>query len=121
MKIIQMEHAGYLSRCATAAWILKLDLGEAPPEIDETLVRSIVKGRRYLSEIIAGSTFAEIAETEGVSKRRIQDVTSLILLAPSAIEPIVSGENPPGLTTDYLIKNRFPAIWSKQSAQFTGL
>ncbi|MEM8980847.1 MAG: recombinase family protein [Pseudomonadota bacterium] len=100
---------------------LKLCLGEAPPEIDRTLVENIIKARQYLSQIIAGRTFSEIAEAEGVSKRRIQDVTSLALLAPSVIEAIVSGENPPGLTTDYLIKNRFSAIWSEQSAQFAAL
>ncbi|MEO1538367.1 MAG: hypothetical protein AAFR73_11625 [Pseudomonadota bacterium] len=100
---------------------LKLYLGDPPPEIDRTLVQNIIKARQYLSQIIEGKTFAEIADVVGVSKRRIQDVTNLALLAPSIIEAIVSGENPPALTTDYLIKNRFSAVWSEQSAQFAAL
>ncbi|MEM8632970.1 MAG: recombinase family protein [Pseudomonadota bacterium] len=100
---------------------LKLFLGDPPQEIDRTLAQNIIKARQYLSQIIAGKTFGEIAEAEGVSKRRIQDVTNLALLAPESIEAIVSGENPSGLTTDYLIKNRFPAVWSAQSAQFGAL
>ena len=100
---------------------LKLCLGKAPPEIDRTLVQNIVKARQYLSQIFVGRTFSEIAEAEGVSKRRIQDVTNLALLAPSVIEAILSGENASALTTDYLIKNRFSAVWSEQRAQFGAL
>ncbi|MEM9229153.1 MAG: hypothetical protein AAGB10_06050 [Pseudomonadota bacterium] len=45
----------------------------------------------------------------------------MALLAPEVIETIVSGENPSGLTTDYLIKNRFSAVWSEQRTQFAAL
>ncbi|MEM9320156.1 MAG: hypothetical protein AAGA70_14295 [Pseudomonadota bacterium] len=45
----------------------------------------------------------------------------MALLAPEAIEAILSGENPSGLTTDYLIKNRFSAVWSEQRAQFAAI
>jgi hypothetical protein len=100
---------------------LKLHLGEAPSEIDRTLVQNIVKGRRWLSMVIAGKTFSDIAETDGVSKRRVQDMVSLALLAPDVLGSIVQGEQPEGLTTDYLIKTRFPAIWSEQREQFAAL
>ncbi|MEM8580941.1 MAG: recombinase family protein, partial [Pseudomonadota bacterium] len=53
---------------------LKLHLGEAPAEVDRTLVRSIVKANRWMAMILNGKTFAEIAEAEGTSKRRVQDV-----------------------------------------------
>ncbi|MEM8742249.1 MAG: recombinase family protein, partial [Pseudomonadota bacterium] len=96
-------------------------LGAPPPEIDQTLVQNIIKGRRWLSMVIAGKTFSEIAEADGVSKRRVQDVASLALLAPDVLGSIVQGEQPEGLTTDYLIKTRFPAIWSKQREQFAAL
>lgn len=100
---------------------LKLHLGAPPPDIDQTLVQNIIKGRRWLSMVIAGKTFSEIAETDGVSKRRVQDVASLALLAPDVLCSIVQGEQPEGLTTDYLIKTRFPAIWSEQREQFAAL
>ena len=100
---------------------LKLHLSAAPAEIDRTLVQNIVKGRSWLAMVIAGRTFSEIADTEGVSKRRVQDVTNLALLAPDVLDGIATGEQPEGLTTDYLIKARFPAVWSEQRDQFAAL
>ncbi len=100
---------------------LKLHLGEAPPQIDQTLVQNIVKGRRWLAMVVAGKTFSEIAEAEGVSKRRVQDVANLAMLSPDVLAAIVQGEQPAGLTTDYLIKTRFSAIWPEQREQFTAL
>ena len=71
--------------------------------------------------VIAGKTFSEIADSEGVSKRRVQDVINLALLAPDVLDGIAAGEQPEGLTTDYLIKTRFPAVWSEQRKQFAAL
>ncbi|WP_420567905.1 hypothetical protein [Thalassovita sp.] len=73
---------------------LKLHLGEAPAKIDRTLVQNIVKGRSWLAMGIAGKTFSEIADTEGVSKRRVQDVTNLALLSPDVLDSIAMGEPP---------------------------
>ena len=100
---------------------LKLYLGDAPPEVDRILVQNIVKARCWLALIIEGKTFAEIAETEGTSRRRVQDVIDLAFLAPDILDAIASGEQPDGLTTDYLIKSGFPAIWSEQRRQFADL
>ena len=100
---------------------LKLHLGEAPAEIDRTLVQNIMKGRNWLARVIAGKSFSEIADTQGVSKRRVQDVTNLALLAPDVLDGIATGEQPDGLTTDYLIKTRFSAVWSEQRQQFAAL
>lgn len=100
---------------------LKLHLGEAPAEIDRTLVQNIMKGRSWLAMVIAGKTFSEIADSEGVSKRRVQDVTNLALLAPDVLDRIAVGEQSDGLTTDYLIKTRFSAVWSQQHEQFASL
>ena len=100
---------------------LKRHLGEAPPEIDRTLVRNIVKARRWLTAIIDGKTFTEIAEAEGVSKRRVHDVANLALLAPDILDGIAAGEQPEGLTTNYLIKTRFSAVWAEQREQFAVL
>ncbi len=100
---------------------LKLHLGEPPAEIDRTLVQNIMKGRGWLAMVIAGKSFSEIAASAGVSKRRVQDVTNLALLAPEVLDGIATGEQPDGLTTDYLIKTRFSAVWSEQRDQFASL
>ncbi len=100
---------------------LKLHLGEPPAVIDRTLVQNIMKGRNWLAMVISGKTFSEIADVEGVSKRRVQDVVNLALLSPDVLDDIAAGEQPDGLTTDYLIKARFSAVWSEQREQFSTL
>ena len=100
---------------------LKLHLGDPPPQIDETLVQNIVKGRRWLAMVIDGKSFSEIAQIENVSTRRVQDITNLALIAPDILDAITLGEKPNGLSTDYLIKTRFSAIWPEQRAQFSAL
>lgn len=100
---------------------LKLHLGDAPPAIDQTLVRKIAKARSWLAMIIDGKTFAEIARAEGTSTRRIQQVIELAMLAPEVLDEIATGRQPAGLTTDYLIKTGFPALWSDQRRLFAAL
>ncbi|MEO1552198.1 MAG: hypothetical protein AAFR93_17545 [Pseudomonadota bacterium] len=98
---------------------LKLHLGDAPPEVDRTLVQNIVKAQRWMAMILAGKTFVEIAHTEGTSKRRVQDVVDLAMLAPDIIDAIANGEQPDHLTSNTLIKSGVPAAWSEQREQFT--
>ncbi|QGY00423.1 recombinase family protein [Roseovarius faecimaris] len=100
---------------------LKLHLGDPAPEIDKTLVQNIAKGRRWLAMIVDGKSFSEIADNENVSTRRIQDIANLALIAPDILDAITLGEQPDGLSTDYLIKTHFSAIWSEQRAQFAAL
>lgn len=100
---------------------LKLHLGVAPTEINRTLIQNMVKAKRWLALIIEGKTFSKIAEAEGTSKRRVQDVIDLALLAPDVMNAVATGEQPDGLTTDYLIKTGFSAIWSEQREKFAEL
>ncbi|SEP07783.1 Site-specific DNA recombinase [Salinihabitans flavidus] len=100
---------------------LKLHLGDAQEEVDQTLVQNIVRAQRWLAMIMEGKTFTEIAEAEGTSKRRIQDVVDLAMLAPNILDAIAAGEQPDDLTSDYLIKSGVPATWSEQRELFTKL
>ena len=100
---------------------LKLHLGDAPREVDRTLVQNIVKAQRWMAMIIDGKTFAEIAQAEGTSKRRVQDVVDLAMLAPDILDVIAAGEQPDGLTSDYLIKSGVPSVWTEQRTQFAKL
>ncbi|MEW9921957.1 recombinase family protein [Marimonas sp. MJW-29] len=100
---------------------LKLHLGDKPAEIDRTLVQNIINAQKWMALILGGMTFSEIAEAEGTSKRRIQDVVDLAMLAPDLLDAIAEGEQPDGLTSDYLIKSGVPALWSEQSALFAKL
>ncbi len=100
---------------------LKLHLGEAPAEVDRTLVQNILNAQRWIAMIVDGKTFMEIAEAAGTSKRRVQDVVDLAMLAPDILDAIASGEQPEGLTSDYLIKSGVPASWPEQRERFAKL
>ncbi len=100
---------------------LKLHLGDAPAKIDQVLVQNVVKARLWLAMIIDGKPFTEIAEADNTSKRRIQDVVDLALLAPDVMKAITTGEQPEGLTSDYLIKTGFSTIWDEQREKFATL
>ncbi|MEW9921822.1 recombinase family protein [Marimonas sp. MJW-29] len=100
---------------------LKLHLGDAPAEIDLTLVQNVVNAQRWMSMILGGMTFSEIAQAERTSKRRVQDVVDLAMLAPDLLDAIAAGEQPEGLTSDYLIKSGVPALWSEQRETFAKL
>ncbi|WP_299778201.1 recombinase family protein [uncultured Roseobacter sp.] len=96
---------------------LKLHLGDAPSDVDPTLVQNIVKAQRWMAMIIAGKTFTEIAQAEGTSKRRVQDIVDLAMLAPDILDAIAVGEQSEGVTSDRLIKSGVPAVWSEQREQ----
>ena len=100
---------------------LKLHLGDAPPEVDLTVVQNIVKAQSWMAMIIAGKTFTEIAHAEGVSKRRVQDIVDLAMLAPDILDAIAAGEQSDDVTSDRLIKSGVPAVWSEQRAKFAKL
>ena len=84
-------------------------------------MQNIVKAQRWMAMILDGKTFTEIAEAEGTSKRRVQDVVDLAMLAPDVLDAIAAGEQPDGLTSDYLIKTGVPAAWSDQHKTFAQL
>jgi len=73
-----------------------------------------VKAQKWMSMIFAGRIFAEIARAEHTSRRRVQVVVDLAMLAPDILDGISNGEQPVGLTSDYLIKSGVPAVWSDQ-------
>jgi len=100
---------------------LKLHLGDAPPEVDLMLEQNIVKAQRWVAQIVAEKAFTEIAQAGGTSKRRVQDVVDLAMLAPDVLDAIAAGEQTDTLTSDYLIKSGVPAAWSEQRAQFAKL
>ena len=75
------------------------------------LVPNIMKGRSWLAMVIAGKTFSEIAASEGVSKRRVQDVTNLALLRLRSLTASLPVSSPmvPLLT-----------IWSRPASLLSG-
>ncbi len=99
----------------------KLIIGDAQPEIDATLLRNIARAHRYFDLVRSGKTFAEIAETEGVSKRRVQQLIELAFLAPDVIRAVREGRQSVGMTSDWLKRHAFSPIWTEQRQVFEAL
>ncbi|MDU8909978.1 recombinase family protein [Aestuariicoccus sp. MJ-SS9] len=99
----------------------KLIIGDAPTEIDTTLLRNIARAHRYFELVRSGKTFAEIADAEGVSKRRVQQLIELAFLAPDFIRSVREGRQPVGMTSDWLKRHAFSPIWSEQRDAFAAL
>ena len=99
----------------------KLIIGDEPADIDATLLRNIARAHRYFDLVRSGKTFAEIAEAEGVSKRRVQQVIELAFLAPDVIRTVREGRQPVGMTSDWLKRHAFSPIWTEQRDAFAAL
>lgn len=91
--------------------------GSAAPR-DETLFRNIARANTYFAMIKPGKTFAEVADIEGISSCRIQQLIELTFLAPDVIRDVFDGRQPIGLTTEWLQRHAYSPIWQDQRAIF---
>ena len=85
----------------------KVILGNAPPEVNQILIRNIVKAMEWFEAVKGGKSFAQIASQAGITTDRVRSVTDLAFLAPGIIEQAISGSLPLHITSDYLIKTAF--------------
>ncbi|WP_245544317.1 hypothetical protein [Oceanicola granulosus] len=99
----------------------KIVLADAPTGQDETLIRNIARAHAWFERIKAGETFAQIAEADGTSKRRVQQMIDLAFLAPDIVADVLGGKQPAGFTSYSCKTNEFPSDWSEQRARFAAL
>lgn len=93
----------------------KLIIGtDSPRIVDETLIRNIAKAHQYFDGIKQGQTFEQIAAEENLSKKRIHQLIDLAFLAPDIVRSILQGDQPVGLTAQWLVQNPMPADWNVQ-------
>jgi site-specific DNA recombinase len=85
---------------------IKLIFADSPSGIDEKLVRNIARAHHWFGQIKAGKTFAEIAEAEARSKRRVQQMIDLAFLAPDIVRDVLDGRQPLGFTSDWCLRHR---------------
>ena len=71
--------------------------------------------------IRCGKTYTEIAQAEGVSKRRIQHLVELAFLAPDVIRDVWEGRQPVELTSQWLKSHAFTPMWIEQRELFKAL
>ena len=83
-------------------------------ETRATLVRSIAVGRRWLQEIVDGSSAGpdDIAARESCSRRHVMMMISLSFLAPDLVAAAMQSRLPGGIGVTRLIDA--PMEWSRQ-------
>ena len=92
----------------------KLVFADQPTGRDETLIRNIAKAHVWFEKIKIGQTFDQIAKTEQISKRRIQQMIELAFLAPDIIRNVLDGNQSVGFTSDWCLRHALPSDWSAQ-------
>jgi site-specific DNA recombinase len=92
--------------------------GEAMPR-DETLLRNIALGHQFLANIKAGQSAQKIAEAQGLSRKRVQQILEFSFLSPATIQRALDATLPDWLTTDWSLTHEIPANWAEQAALFS--
>ena len=62
------------------------------------LLRSIALGRRWLDEVLAGTSMDEIARREGYTKQHVANNIPLAFLAPDVVRAIIDARLPRGIS-----------------------
>lgn len=84
---------------------------------DSSLEKAISRGRKWFEDIALGhaGSIAEIALLEGVTARYVSRLLPLAFLAPTIVEDIARGRQPPQLTTESLTTGSdLPLDWLAQ-------
>ena len=92
----------------------KIVLAGRPRETDDTLIRNIARAHAWFERIKAGETFSDIAMTDNISKRRIQQLVGLTFLAPDIVRDVLDGQQPPGFTSEWCLRHDLPSEWTAQ-------
>jgi hypothetical protein len=86
---------------------------------DSALVKAIARAFRWRDMLENGvyATIKEIAAAEAINESYVARILRLTLLAPSIVESVVDGRQPPQITLPALLR-RFPALWQVQRSTF---
>src|SRR3981189_1947061 len=104
---ITLRHQGGRKQIVTPAgaapWI------PAPPRIDNTVVKAIVRAFRWRDMLESGdyATVRDLAKSEAIDESYLGRVLRLTLLAPKIVEDILEGKQPAILQLAELVK-QFP-------------
>jgi site-specific DNA recombinase len=92
--------------------------GKQPPaRPDASLLRALARAHRWFDQLKSGEadSIASIAATEQVTGAYVTRVLRLAFLAPSIVETILDGTQPPELSADRLmLRTELPLDWGRQ-------
>jgi len=90
-------------------------------QIDEPLVGNIARAHAWLERVKKGECFDKIAASENLSKKRVQQTLEYAFLAPDIMRDILTGKQPPGLTSTWIATHMIPSDWAEQRTLITSL
>jgi site-specific DNA recombinase len=98
---------------------MRLVVGGGPgPKVDSAILKAVARANQWLTELLSGRSrsLVEIGKREGVGKRYVSRIIRLAFLAPSIIEEIAQGRQPPELTAQALSTRPgdLPLSWNVQ-------
>ena len=99
----------------------KIILQNATRRVDDALLTNVAHAHTWFGMIKAGQAYAEIAETAGISKRRVQQVLDLAFLAPDIVRDVTEGNQPLGFTSDWCLRHDLPSDWDEQCKRIATL
>lgn len=99
----------------------KFVIGGSTGNLDRTLIKNIIKANDYYKALKSGKTIEEIAARENLSKKRVIHLIDMAFIAPDIVKFILQGEQPTGLTTEYLRRFNVPSNWCTQREIFSTL
>lgn len=71
-----------------------------------------------LGDVTAGRSFQEIADTNRLSVKRVQQIVEFAFLSPHLVRRVIEGRQPSFLTADWRLKKEIPADWAAQDVLF---
>jgi site-specific DNA recombinase len=85
---------------------------------DPVLLKALGRAQLWKDDLIAGKSTSQIAKEHGITQSYVSRVLRLAFLAPSIIESILKGTQPPDLTTNrLLLDTALDPDWSAQRRQ----
>jgi len=92
--------------------------GGSDAKVDSAILKAVARANQWLTELLSGRSHSlvEIGKREGVGKRYVSRIIRLAFLAPSIIEEIARGQQPPELTAQALSTRPgdLPLGWNAQ-------
>jgi site-specific DNA recombinase len=88
------------------------------PGIDSAILKATARAHRWFDDLVSGrsTSMVEIGKRERVGKRYVSRMIRLAFLAPTIVERIAEGRQPPDLTAQFLSTGRgdLPLSWQAQ-------
>ncbi|MBT3557485.1 MAG: recombinase family protein [Rhodospirillales bacterium] len=92
----------------------RLVLTDSPTGIDDTLACNIARAHGWFEQLKTGKTFAEVAQADETSPRRVQQLIELAFLAPDIVRQVLEGNQPLGFTSKWCLQRSLPSDWTEQ-------